>query len=299
MEDDVVTAFALSPAAYSFAFVLGALFGSFANVCIARVPLGMSVVRPPSHCFSCKTPVRWFDNLPLVSYLLLRGRCRHCHAGYSPRYLLVEAAVGLCFVFTYHLCVSVWGAGELMPHRLARFGIYAFFELVLVVITFIDLDHKLIPDSITFPSIPIFFALGQLLGDVSWTSRLIGVAVGYGVVRAISDLYWLLARREGLGYGDGKLLAVIGALFGWPAVLESLFGGALLGSVIGTEALLAARRGAPAAAPPVPGSEPSEAPGSFRHVEIPFGPFIVTAAFGYLVFQTQLAVRVFPLFWPS
>jgi leader peptidase (prepilin peptidase)/N-methyltransferase len=295
LDDLPLEGFAHSPGALAFAFVLGALFGSFANVCIVRLPAGMSIVRPPSHCFSCQAPVRWYDNLPILSYFVLRGRCRHCGAGYSPRYMLVEAATGLLFAATWMLCLSGLWPDDALPTRAARFAIYALFELVLVVITFIDLDHKLILNVVTFPAIPAFFGLGLLLGDHTWVDQAIGVAVGYGLVRLISDGYWFLTRREGMGYGDGKLLAVIGALLGWQAVLFSLFGGAMIGSVLGTALLLLSRRRAPASsAPPVAadGSPPDQAGIPLRHVEIPFGPYLIAAALVYLFLQQQIGVQV-------
>jgi leader peptidase (prepilin peptidase)/N-methyltransferase len=286
--DDAFAPLLASPAAYVFAALLGALWGSFANVCIARLPRGMSVVRPASHCFACGHPVRWFDNLPIVSYFLLRGRCRSCGARYSARYVLVEAGLALLFLATWHLCVALVHPEELAPARLARFAIYAFFELTLVVIAFIDLDTKRILDRITYPGIPIFFGLGLALGDHEWTDLAIGVAVGYGVVRLISDGYYYLTRREGMGYGDGKLLALIGALLGWRAVVFALFGGSVIGSVIGVAAIAWQRRG---------GQAPDGTP--LRHVEIPFGPFLVAAALVYLFLQQQIDVGVRTLWFPE
>jgi leader peptidase (prepilin peptidase)/N-methyltransferase len=296
---DPLEAFVGSPVALAFAFLLGTLFGSFANVCIARVPLGMSVVRPGSHCFACQAPVAWYDNLPLVSYLLLRGKCRRCGAAFSPRYLLVELATGLLFAATWHLCTQLLYVWEPTPRKLARFAIYALYELTLVVITFIDLDHKRIPDRITYPAIPLFLGLGLLLGDVVWYELLIGVVSGYGLVRLISDGYYHLTKREGLGYGDGKLLAVIGALCGWRAVVVSLFGGALLGSVIGVVALVVARRAGKAQAGTAGSADGAAGSGDgtpLRHVELPFGPFIVAAALLFLFLQERLSVELFTLF---
>ncbi len=278
-------AFSHGPGALAFAFLLGTLFGSFANVCIVRLPAGMSIVRPPSHCFACQAPVRWYDNLPIISYFVLRGRCRHCGAGYSPRYMLVEAATGLLFAATWWLCMFALRAEEPFPTRAARFAIYALFELVLVVITFIDLDHKLILDVITFPAIPVFFGFALLLGDRPWWDSAIGVALGYGIVRLIADGYYFLTRREGMGYGDGKLLALIGALLGWQAVVFALFGGALVGSVLGVMLLLVQRRQAASRGP-----EGEEIP--LRHVEIPFGPYLIAAALVYLYLQQQISVQV-------
>ena len=295
-------------------FVLGALFGSFANVCIYRWPptedhpRGRSVVTPGSHCFSCGKPVRWYDNVPLLAYLWLRGACRDCGSSFSPRYLLVEAAMGILFVGIYHHTMALAYVDDPMAVRSLRFAIGAAWIFVLVVITFIDLDHKLILDKITYPSIPLFYGLGMLLPEAQWYQGLIGAAVGYGIIRLISDGYYYLTKREGLGYGDGKLLAVIGALLGWKAVFVALFAGSLLGSVIGITAIAISR--ARAAEPevanelPTGGDDPSdplidvenEQPNQgptdipLRHVEVPFGPFLAMGAIIYLFTQPWLNV---------
>jgi leader peptidase (prepilin peptidase)/N-methyltransferase len=276
---EAIAAVAGTPTAYVFAGILGALLGSFANVCIVRIPRGQSIVRPPSHCGACGTPVRWYDNLPIVSYAVLRGRCRACGVGFSPRYLLVEIATALLVLALYHLCIAIVAPQDAVPLKLARFAVYTLFVLALVVITFIDLDHKKIPDRITYPGIPLFFLFGQLLGDVALLDRAIGMVAGYAVVRLLSDGYYWLTKREGLGYGDGKLLALIGALLGWRAVLFSLFGGSLLGTLVALPVLAIARHRAPG---------PEEV--SFRHVELPFGPFLAAAAVAYLFLGEVLMV---------
>jgi leader peptidase (prepilin peptidase) / N-methyltransferase len=309
--DAVLEPLVLSPAAYLFVFVLGTLFGSFANVCIYRWPptdehpRGRSVVRPGSHCGVCAAPVRWYDNLPILSYLWLRGRCRDCHTGFSARYLLVEVATGMLFVAVFYLAVGLAYIDQPLSVRLLRFVILAAFVFVLVVITFIDLDHKLILDRITYPAIPAFYGLGVLLPERGWTEGLIGAAVGYGVVRLISDGYYLLTRREGLGYGDGKLLAIVGALFGWKAVLVSLFFGSLLGSVIGIAALVYARSrnrqpleaGEPEPDPEHEGEEDVDLP--LRHVELPFGPFLAMGALTYMFVEPWLEVGFRGLLGPG
>jgi leader peptidase (prepilin peptidase) / N-methyltransferase len=309
--DEVLEPILASPGAYVFAFVLGTLFGSFANVCIYRwpptdeFPEGRSVVKPDSHCFACGKPVRWYDNVPLLSYLWLRGRCRDCKAEFSPRYLLVEAATGVLFAAVYAFAVE--GAFWYQPVglRVMRFAILAAFAFVLVVITFIDLDHKLILDKVTLPAIPIFYGLGLLLPERTWSEGLIGAAVGYGVVRLIADGYYFLTRREGLGYGDGKLLALVGALFGWQAVLMSLFVGSLLGSIIGVAVILAMRRAHPPPSeqgdtPPdglVDGEADSGVP-PLRHAELPFGPFLAMGALVYLFVQPWLRIGLVGLIGP-
>jgi leader peptidase (prepilin peptidase)/N-methyltransferase len=279
------------PAAHVVAAVLGALFGSFANVCIVRWPPtdehpgGRSVVRPGSHCGSCGAAIRWYDNIPLLSYFLLRGRCRACKTSFSPRYLFVEGATAILFASVYHLDVVVLHPFDPPSLRLLRFLIAAAFVFVLVVITFIDLDHKLILDKITYPAIPIFYALSLTLPENDWRHGLIGAVIGYGVIRLVSDGYYLLTRRHGLGYGDGKLLAIVGAYLGWRAVVVSLFVGSMLGAVIGSVVLVMTRRRAA-------GEATAEGQGvPLRHVEIPFGPFLAAAAITYAFIEPWLRLH--------
>ena len=286
---------------HAFAAVLGALFGSFANVCIVRWPPtdehpdGRSVVKPGSHCPRCGAAIRWYDNVPILSYFALRGRCRACRAEFSGRYAFVEAATAMLFVAVYHLEVVLLYPADLLPLRLARFAIAAAFVFVLVVISFIDLDTKLILNRITYPAIPIFYGLGLLLPERSWQHGLVGAAVGYGLIRLVADGYYLLTRRRGLGYGDGKLLALVGAYLGWQAVVASLFLGSMLGSVIGGAALAwsRAREKRAVIQTSAPGGE--DAP-KLRHVEIPFGPFLAAAALAYLFLEPWLRLRFFPFY---
>lgn len=246
--DHLLEPFALGPVGYAFAFVLGTLFGSLANVCIYRWPptdehpRGRSIVRPGSSCPACGHAIRWHDNVPVLGWLLLGGRCRDCKTGIAPRYPLVELLLGVLFLVTYHHVMAAAYVHEPLAVRALRFSVLAAFELALVVIAFIDLDHKLILDKITYPAIPIFYGLGMLLPEQRWYTGVIGAALGYGLVRAIADGYRLLTGRDGMGYGDGKLLAMIGALFGWQGVVASLFLGSISGSILGIGALLIARR---------------------------------------------------------
>ncbi|MBA3463469.1 MAG: prepilin peptidase [Deltaproteobacteria bacterium] len=235
---------ATSPGAYAFAALLGLMWGSFANVCIYRWPQGKSVVKPASHCGACKTPIRWYDNLPLVSWLLLRGKCRSCGTKFSARYLIVEALTAALFAIAWWFTISVGAYFEPLDDRLVRFAIYAAFCFVLVVITFIDIDHKLILDKITLPSIAIFYGLSFLLPERHWYDGLIGAIVGYGLPWTIGEVYWLIANRDGLGLGDSKLLAMIGALLGIRGVVAALFGGAVIGAVIGIFVLMRGQGGA-------------------------------------------------------
>jgi leader peptidase (prepilin peptidase) / N-methyltransferase len=304
--DEVLEPFALGLTAHVLAFVLGALFGSFANVCIYRWPptdehpRGQSVVRPGSRCPACGKPVRWSDNVPLLSYLILRGRCRDCGAAFSARYLLVEAAMGILFLAAYHFTMVAGFPYDPLSVRVLRFLVLSALVFVLVVITFIDLDHRLILDKITYPAIPVFYGLGLLLPERDWPDGLIGAAVGYGVVWLIGEVYYRLTGREGLGLGDGKLLALIGALLGWQAVVAALFAGSLIGSVVSIPVLLAGQRRA-RPTDPAGDTDPSrdQVPAQdgdgddtspLRHAQIPFGPFLALGAILYIFVEPWLAV---------
>jgi leader peptidase (prepilin peptidase) / N-methyltransferase len=279
-----------SPVAYVLVVVLGLLWGSFANVCIYRwppseeFPKGRSVVKPGSHCFACKQPIRWYDNVPLLAWLWLRGRCRSCKAAFSSRYLIVEALTGVLFGVAWGLIVvgGVWW-GEPFDARLARFGVAAAFCVVMVIITFIDLDHKLILDKLTIPAIPAFYVLGLCLHR-PWYEGLIGAVVGYGLPWLIGELYLRLRDQEGIGLGDSKMLALVGALFGWKGVVVTLFGGAVIGSVVGVIALVIARRRTPA------DTSDEDSP-SLMRTELPFGPFLACAALFYLFAEQWLEIH--------
>jgi leader peptidase (prepilin peptidase)/N-methyltransferase len=318
MPEQVLALYAHSPGAYAVAFVLGALFGSFANVCIVRWPptdehpRGRSVVQPGSHCPACGHDIRWYDNVPLLSYLWLRGRCRDCGASFSPRYLLVEAVVAALFVVSYHFCVAVAFPFEPLSVRMLWFVTLAALSFVLVVITFIDIDHMLILNKVTLPSIAAFYALGLWLPGRTWATGLIGAAVGYGVIWLVANVYLLLTGRDGMGYGDGKLLAIIGALMGWPAVVFALFIGSLVGSVVGIPVALVMRRrdrgeveseqaaeGAAGEAARAATDEAAaeaaaeaEAEPSLRHMPLPFGPFLAVGALAYVFIHPWIRIEL-------
>ena len=276
------------------AVLLGALWGSFFNVCIARIPLGKSVVHPGSHCFSCGASVKAYDNIPLLSYLWLRGRCRACGAHFSARYLLVEglmaALSGLIF----------WQFVQQDPEtdlgiRLARFAVFFAFTGALLVLSFIDLDTQRLPDLITLPSIPVFFAAGFSLHLAPWTERAIGLMAGYLAVRIIADGYYYLRGREGLGLGDGKLLAFVGALLGWKALPVVVFAASLMGVLVSLPLLAWGahlRRKAGAAdpvEPPVVDEDGEPAQEALRYAQVPFGPFLAASALAYVFLFDRLA----------
>lgn len=279
--------------AYVFVAVFGLIWGSFANVCIYRwpptdeFPDGRSVVAPGSHCFACKTPIRWYDNVPLLSWLWLRGRCRSCKAPFSARYLLVEALTGALFVVAWWMAIVAGALWEPFDVRLVRFAIYAAFCFVMVVITFIDLDHKLILNKVTVPSVVVFYAASFALPERVWYDGLIGIAIGYGLPWTIGEIYYRVTGREGLGLGDSMLLAVVGALLGWKGVVVALFGGSVLGSLIGGAALAITRKQEPA-----DDADPENP--SLMRTELPFGPFLAMGALFYAFaepwIQLQLAL---------
>ncbi|MBI3454917.1 MAG: prepilin peptidase [Candidatus Rokubacteria bacterium] len=224
--------------------VVAALLGSFLNVCISRLPRGESVVSPPSHCPRCDAPIRYYDNLPLVSFALLGGRCRACREPISWRYPIVEAlaaAVGF---------LAFWQLGPTWA------GLRAFvLGLALIAITFIDLETLLIPDRITLPGIVIGLGLSLVPSPRALVWALIGCLVAGGLFYAIAAL-----SRGGMGGGDIKLAAMLGAFLGWPLVVLAIFAAVVLGGVVALGLLASGRRG--------------------RKDAVPFGPFL---AFGGLL----------------
>jgi len=277
-----------TPVGLVFAVLLGLLWGSFANVCIYRwpptdeFPKGRSVVRPGSHCSACKQPIAWYDNVPLFSYLWLRGKCRACKAAFSPRYLLVEALTGALFGVAWWFTLGTGGTFDTLNVRLLWFVVDAAFVFVMVVVTFIDLDTMLILNKVVVPAGILFYAVTFALPGYSWQDGLIGAAIGYGVPWLIGEIYFRIKKREGLGLGDGALLAMIGALLGWRGVVVSLFGGSVVGSVLGIATLLVARR-QPQDDPETDSETDSEEPeATLMKTELPFGPFLAIAAVFYL-----------------
>jgi leader peptidase (prepilin peptidase)/N-methyltransferase len=228
-------------------FILGALVGSFLNVCIYRLPRSESVVFPASHCPHCAQPIAPYDNIPILSYALLRGRCRACGAAISARYPVVEALTGLCAVVAF-------GALGLTPHALLAFA----FLSALIVVTFVDLDYQIIPDAISLPGIGIGFVAALILGDPSWSASLAGILLGGGLLWGVAEGYHRLTGREGMGGGDIKLLAMIGAFLGWQAVPVTLMIASLTGTVVGVGLMVVQRRDSRTA--------------------IPFGPFLALGA---------------------
>ena len=294
---DTPIALLAGPFGLAFAALWGAIWGSFFNVVIARVPLGLSVVRPASHCFSCGKPVRALDNVPVLSFLWLRGRCRECGVRFSIRYPLVElltagltvalwmkfvSAGGALSTFLFDPGFDAPGSDADLAVRLARFSLYFAFVGALTVLAFIDFDTKRLPDVITIPGIAIFFAGAFAVDDVSWSARLIGVVAGYLFVRVIADFYYYVLKREGLGLGDGKLLAMMGALLGWKCLPFVVFFGSVAGTLV-TLPVLYFRR-----------SRKETGDVDIRNVQVPFGPFLVVGAIVYTFAGSPIWAMLMP-----
>jgi leader peptidase (prepilin peptidase) / N-methyltransferase len=208
--------------------VLGLAVGSFLNVCIHRLPRGQSLNAPPSRCPHCEYPLRWFDNIPVVSYAILAGRCRKCRARISIRYPIIElVTMGL---FVLHGAVFGWTA-LLVPRLL--------FACAMVVLFAIDLEHQLLPNVITLPGIVVGLIASSVLPP-GIIDAVIGIVVGGGVLWLIGEAYFRYSGQEGMGGGDVKMLAMIGAFLGWKLVLITLVLSSVLGSIIGM--LVIARR---------------------------------------------------------
>ncbi len=298
----------LFPYFAAIAFLYGLMLGSFFNVCIYRIPLGLSVNNPRrSFCFACGAPIRWTDNLPLLSYWLLKGRCRDCGAPFSMRYFLIELLTGLLFLAVF----LVFG------YAYATF-VFTVFISILIISTFTDLDHWIIPDSMSLGGAAAgigLVAIAPVLGGVSeklisavngpappttwWgpgVNALFGAGFGYGLLWGVGWLGRLLFRKEAMGMGDLKLFACIGAFLGWNGCLFVLMGASAIGTVIGVPMLIWNRfpvRKAPESSCDWPVTNPAtptspdpydmedvlaRSAATRSHHHLPFGPYIALAA---------------------
>jgi leader peptidase (prepilin peptidase)/N-methyltransferase len=217
--------------------IVGLMVGSFLNVCIHRVPHRQSVVFPRSRCGSCERPLAWYENIPVVSYLALRGRCRTCRARISLQYPIVELLTAAMFVVQY----EVVGLSPLLAVRIL-------FGCVLIVLFAIDLEHQLLPNVITLPALAVGLAASVVLPP-GLRDALIGALVGGGVLFLIAEVYFRLRHEEGMGMGDVKMLAMIGAFLGWKLTILTLILASLGGSVVGIVLLITQRGTLKAAIP--------------------------------------------------
>lgn len=253
--------------AQAWVFIFGLVIGSFLNVCIYRLPESKSIVQPRSMCPNCGAPVRFYDNVPILSYIVLKGKCRHCDAPISFRYPVVECLSGL-------LAVGVFLKYGITLESV----IYYAFIATLLVITFIDIDHQIIPDVITLPGIPICFAASFVLPKITYLESILGILVGGGSLLVVAWAYHLLTKKEGMGGGDIKLLAMMGAIVGWQGVLFTIFVASAVGTVSGMLIMLKTRK--------------------TMKLAIPFGPFLAIGSIVYILFGPQLITWYFNLLRP-
>lgn len=241
-------------------FIFGLCIGSFMNVCIYRIPLSKSIVTPRSMCPGCNSLISAYDNIPVISYILLKGKCRNCGIPISLRYPLVETISGLTALAVF-----------------MRFGIsaegliYFVFISALLVITFIDTDHRIIPDTISLPGIPIGFLLASfLLPSMNYKTSLAGILAGGGSLLAVAWIYSLITKKEGMGGGDIKLLAMIGAFTGWKGVLFTIFVASATGTLAGIAVMLKTKKD--------------------MKLAVPFGPFLSIGAILYIFFGSEIVL---------
>ena len=238
-------------------FIFGSCIGSFLNVCIYRLPNSKSIVYPPSACPGCGTPIRFYDNIPILSFLLLRGKCRSCHTRVSLRYPLIELMGGL-----FAICVYLKFGISL--HAL----IYYILIASLIVVIFIDIDYMIIPNEITLPGIPVGFIAALFLPEITYIDSLLGISLGFGVFWIIGQVHYMIRKTEGMGGGDIKLLAMIGAFIGWKGILLTIFLSSAIGTISNIPGMLASRK--------------------FFNYKLPYGPFIAIGAIIHIFFGDKL-----------
>lgn len=249
-------------------FILGAIWGSFANVMIYRIPKNLSVVTPRSHCYQCGKTIAWYDNIPILAWFILRGKCRYCKAPFSIRYPMVELIMGLLFAGLYMKLGFSWFLLEMIV-----------FTVAAVSAAFIDLDHFILPDVFTLGGLGLGL-LGALINpEREFWDALGGAVAGGGFLWGVAYLYWIWRKEEGMGGGDIKLLAWLGSLLGFLSVPFIILTSSVLGAVIG---LILMRRG-----------------NKGLQTAIPFGPYLIVAAYIYLFAGEPIARWYMTLFLPE
>lgn len=245
-----------------FFFIFGAIWGSFANVIIYRLPAEESIVKPRSRCKECKKTIAWYYNIPIFSWLFLRGRCAYCKTKISVRYPIVELLMGLCFAYLFH----VYGFGITLIE-------YLIFSFGLITASFIDLDHMILPDEFTLSGIVLGLVGAAINADRELVDAAIGVLVGGGFLFAMAYSYYLLRKVEGMGGGDIKLLAWIGAVCGWKAIPFVILSSSFLGIFFGIFYMIGSKDG--------------------LKTGIPFGPYLSMGALIYIMFDVDQFMSIF------
>ena len=247
---------------YLAAFVLGSIWGSFCNVCIYRLPDNDSVVTKRSFCRSCRNKIKWYDNIPLLSFIFLKGKCRSCNNKISSQYFLVELISAISFLsiyFIYGLSVTTL--------------LLIILSIFFIIIFFIDLKHYIIPNELTFPLMLIGFIksfdpnLNQTIFP-NYINSLLGGFFGYAVIWLIIFLYKKIRNKEGMGLGDAKLMAVVGFWFGWASIPFTIFISSAVALVLVIPSLIKKTRNMSA--------------------QIPFGPYIIIGCIIYVTFANQI-----------
>jgi len=238
-------------------FIFGAVVGSFLNVCIYRLPEGLSIVSPPSRCPVCKRHIPFYANIPIISFLLLRGRCGKCRSPISIQYPFIEALTGFTAVALFYR----YGPD-------VRIIVPFFFLCALIVSTFIDLKYKIILNVITFPGIIIGFTASFFMPSPGVVDSLTGIVAGGGILISIALVYHFVTGKEGMGVGDIKFLAMIGAFIGWQGVLFTLFTASIIGALVGVATMIFFSRDSKYA--------------------LPFGPFLAIGAALYFFYGNSL-----------
>lgn len=293
----------LLPALTFIVALLGGCFGSFLNVCIYRIPRNLSVVRPRSFCPACRNPIPWFCNVPVLSWLVLRGRCRHCRAPISFRYVLVELLTAVLFLLVWLKLVSAlvrpeWAALWAPPVSLldlptqgGLLGVTPIADPLLLPVywlavcglllgSFVDLEHLILPNRVTIGGMILGLAIAPFVPLLhgthdAWTALLragLGCAVGFGTLWLVATLGSLVFRKEAMGFGDVKLMGAVGAFMGWQAVFFTIIVSSFLGSVVGVSLIAAGKRQ--------------------LQGRIPYGPFIAAAALVW-IFWGPLLVNLY------
>lgn len=249
-------------------FFLGACLGSFANVIVYRLPRGESVVRPRSRCQSCQAKIAWYDNIPIMSWFLLRGKCRRCRARFSLRYALVEFLMATTFAGLYYKFGASWLLLE-----------YCIFAFGLITASFIDFDHMILPDEFTLSGIALGLVGAFFNPEREFLPALGGVLLGGGSLWAVAAIYSAFRKQEGMGGGDIKLLAWIGGILGWTSVPFVIISSSLIGSIVGVTILIKTKGGLSRA--------------------IPFGPYLALGAILFIFCGQKLTAMYFHFFIPS
>ncbi|MBN2245481.1 MAG: prepilin peptidase [Candidatus Aminicenantes bacterium] len=246
--------------------LIGMAWGSFLNVVIYRLPIGMSLLNnPPSSCPQCKKHIKPYDNVPILSYLILRGKCRYCGARIPVTYPMVEILTPLIFVLLY------------LQHDLSLFFFAScLFASGMIALCFIDYYHQVLPDHITLPGFALAFIYSFFRQDISWSQSLLGAAAGAGFLLAVYGVYYLIRKKEGLGMGDITLMLMIGAFLGWKLTFFTLIAASMVGAVVGILIILLQKK-------------------DMQHA-LPFGTFLAPAALIALLWGQKIVDAYLSLF---